>query len=259
MGACKNLLAIILAAEATSGMLTRSNRPRRTSVGVKKDALTRTIADTAVTPSKNWSSPDEPCARYKDLTKYDLGDIGVKIDASDPSWTVAFRQALGFWNTVIDVHLHEEDDLKACAIRIVDDSHHRILTRGHLANSQYPKWRDFEGKIAVRPSTLLTDRERVATAAHELGHLFGIFGHNPAKDSLMCAYGFDGTQVLDERDLAALGEHHQLREAAVRRMNRDHEIELFRQRRQTYRNKTRFTTVSSPNRSTRCAQAASSR
>jgi hypothetical protein len=55
----------------------------------------------------NWSTSDKPCANYNDLKKYALGDIGVKIDVSDPAWAAAFRRALVFWNKVLDVNFHE--------------------------------------------------------------------------------------------------------------------------------------------------------
>src|SRR5579862_1904132 len=48
----------------------------------------------------NWISPDAPCARYDDLKKAVLGDIGVRIDATGP-WADEFRRALSFWNAVL--------------------------------------------------------------------------------------------------------------------------------------------------------------
>jgi hypothetical protein len=43
----------------------------------------------------NWTSADEPCAKYDDMRRPVLGDIGVKIDANEP-WADEFRKALSF-------------------------------------------------------------------------------------------------------------------------------------------------------------------
>src|SRR6516162_135077 len=67
----------------------------------------------------NWTSPDLPCARFEDLRKPVMGDIGIKIDAAEP-WADGFRRAIRFWNTVLTANFHEEIDLGACSVRIID-------------------------------------------------------------------------------------------------------------------------------------------
>jgi len=79
----------------------------------------------------NWTGADEPCAKYDDMRRPVLGDIGVKIDASEP-WVDGFRKALSFWNTVLVANFHEETNLSACAIRIINGGTD-ILNNGIVA------------------------------------------------------------------------------------------------------------------------------
>jgi len=85
----------------------------------------------AVKPKSNRTSADEPCAKYADLRRPVLGEIGVKIDATGP-WSVGFRGVLSFWNTVLVANFHEETNLGACAIRVIDGGPD-IVNNGHRA------------------------------------------------------------------------------------------------------------------------------
>jgi hypothetical protein len=99
----------------------------------------------AVKPKSNRTSADEPCAKYDDLRKPPLGEIGVKIDATGP-WSDGFRGALSLWNTVLVASFHEETNLNACAIRVINGPD--IVNNGVIARSQLI---GRDGKIAVSP------------------------------------------------------------------------------------------------------------
>jgi len=163
-------------------------------------------------PQPNWTSADVPCANYKDLRIYSLGEIGVKIDVAEP-WADGFRRALSFWNTVLDANLHEETDLNACTVRIINGGAD-ILNHAVIARSQIPDWSNFRGKIAVSAAAAkgLGGDEIYATAVHELGHMLGL-RHNADSRSVMYFLNVDGTEVLDSQDILDLSRHHQLRRA----------------------------------------------
>jgi hypothetical protein len=84
-------------------------------------------------PQSNWTSPDQRCARYDDMRRPVLGDIGVRIDANEP-WAHGFRKALSYWNTVLVANFHEETNRGACAIRVIDGGP-GILSTGMAARS----------------------------------------------------------------------------------------------------------------------------
>lgn len=161
-------------------------------------------------PGSNWTSADAPCAKYDDLRKTDLGDIGVKIDAVSP-WADTFRRAISFWNTVLDANFHEQTDLNACAVRIINGSD-ELLEGNIIARSQFPTRDKFRGMIAVWPNAAssLSFDEMYATAIHELGHILGLV-HNPNPCSVMYHVDVDGTAVLDSKDTGELLKHHKLR------------------------------------------------
>jgi Matrixin len=163
-------------------------------------------------PRSNWTSPDAPCARYDDLRKYSLGDIGVKIDAREP-WADGFRQALSFWNTVPAANFHEETNLNVCTVRIIDGSPD-ILKAGIAARAQLTYWNDFRGKIAVSSvaAKYMGSAEIYSTAVHELGHLLGL-KHNANIHSVMYFIDLDGTEFLDSKDISDLKRFHELRQA----------------------------------------------
>jgi hypothetical protein len=165
------------------------------------------------TPQSNWKSADAACAKYNDLKKPVLGDIGVKIDTAEP-WADGFRHALRFWSTVLAVKFHEESNLDACAIRIMDAGA-EILNHAMVARSQLAEWDNFRGKIAVSPEAAkaMSRAEMYGTAVHELGHMLGL-KHNASSQSVMYFLNVNGTEVLDRKDILDLSTHHKLRAAA---------------------------------------------
>ncbi len=165
-------------------------------------------------PQSNWTSADEPCANYDDLRRNVLGDIGVKIDASEP-WANGFRKALSFWNSVLVANFHEETRVNACAIRIIDGGPD-ILNNGIVSRSQLTGWDNFRGKIAVSPRAEkeLSSAEIYGIAVHELGHMLGL-KHNASSRSVMYFLNVNGTEALDSKDILDLSSHHRLRAAAA--------------------------------------------
>jgi Matrixin len=131
----------------------------------------------------NWSTPDKPCANYNDLKKYDLGDIGVKIDVSDPAWAAAFRRALVFWNKVLDVNFYEEKNINACGLRITDGPL-VMFGGGFTAFAQFADLDGFEAKIVVLPQVPLSPAGKFVNAVHEIGHIVDL-KHNPDPKSVM--------------------------------------------------------------------------
>jgi hypothetical protein len=131
----------------------------------------------------NWSTPDQPCANYNDLKKYALGDIGVKIDVSDPAWAAAFRRALVFWNKVLDVNFYEEKNINACALRITDGPL-GMFADGHTAFAQFTDLDGFEAKIVVLPQVHLSPAGKFVNAVHEIGHIVDL-RHNSDPVSVM--------------------------------------------------------------------------
>jgi hypothetical protein len=161
-------------------------------------------------PQSNWTSADEPCAKYDDMRRPVLGDIGVKIDANEP-WADAFRKALGFWNTVLVANFHEESNLSACAIRIINGGPD-ILNNGIIARSQLSARDNFRGKIAVSPEAAkaMSCAEIYGAAVHELGHILGL-EHNASSRSIMYFLNVNGTEILDSKDISDLSSRHKLR------------------------------------------------
>jgi predicted Zn-dependent protease len=162
----------------------------------------------------NWTSPDAPCAKFDDLRKPLLGDVGVKVDAAQP-WADGFRRALGFWNTVLAASLHEETGLSACSVRIIDGGPD-ILGHAVAARSQIIDQANFEGKIAVSQAAAkeMSSAEIYAAAVHEIGHILGL-KHNANIHSVMYFLDVDGTDVLDGKDILDLSRRRQLRPAVL--------------------------------------------
>ena len=158
----------------------------------------------------NWTTPDLPCAKFEDLRKPIIGSAGVRIDAAEP-WPDGFRQALRFWNTVLNANFHEEADLNACSVRIIEGGP-SILKSAIAARSQVTDRANFQGKIAVSQvvSKEMNSAEIYATAVHELGHMLGL-KHNESSRSVMYFLNVDGTEVLDRQDILELSRRHELR------------------------------------------------
>jgi hypothetical protein len=158
----------------------------------------------------NWTSVDAPCAKYDNLRKPLLGNIGIKIDVNG-SWADGFRQALRFWNTVLTANFHEEADLGACSVRIINGGPD-ILNHAIVARAQITEWANFQGKIAVNPGSAkeMSGAEIYAAAVHELGHMLGL-KHNANIHSVMYFLDIDGTESLDSKDVLDLSTHHKLR------------------------------------------------
>ena len=131
----------------------------------------------------NWSTSDKPCAHYNYLKNYDLGNIGVKIDVSDPAWAAAFRRALVFWNKVLDVNFHEEKNINACALHITDGPL-VMFGGGFTAFAQFADLDGFEAKIIVLPQVPLSPAGKYVNAVHEIGHIVDL-RHNPDPKSVM--------------------------------------------------------------------------
>jgi predicted Zn-dependent protease len=143
-----------------------------------------------------------------------MGNIGVKIDAAEP-WADGFRQALGFWNTVLIANFHEETDLNTCSLRIIDGSP-AVLSSTVAARSQFTDRANFQGKIAVSriAARQMNSAEIFATAVHEFGHMLGL-KHSSNSDSVMYFLDVDGTEVLDVEDIRELSRRHELRPAIL--------------------------------------------
>jgi hypothetical protein len=164
------------------------------------------------TPRSNWTSTEAPCAKYNEVRESDLGNIGVKIDATEP-WSKGFRGALRFWNTVLAANFHEETNLDSCAIRIINGGPD-LLNNATVARSQRTEWDKFRGKIAVNPGAagLMSSAEIYGVAVHELGHMLGL-KHNPSSQSIMYFLNVNGTEILDRKDIFDLSRRHKIRAA----------------------------------------------
>ena len=166
------------------------------------------------TPQSNWNSADAPCAKYDDLRRPVLGEIGVKIDATGP-WADGFRRAFSFWNAVLAANFHEETNLDSCAVRIVNAGTD-ILNNAMVARSQLTERSSFRGKIAVSPEAAKAMEQRcnVRRRRPRIGHMLGL-KHSASSQSIMYFLNVNGTEILDRKDILDLSRCHKLRVATV--------------------------------------------
>ena len=183
----QNTPALSTAGNAALGPTATGNPP------IRKQNLTPSSPSSP--KQVNWSTPDKPCAHYDDLKKYALGDIGVKIDVSDPAWAAAFRRALVFWNKVLDVNFHEEKSINACALRITDGPV-VMFAGGHTAFAQFTDLDGFEAKIVVLPQAPLSPAGKFVNAVHEIGHIVDL-RHNPDPVSVMYPVIENGSKLRE--------------------------------------------------------------
>jgi hypothetical protein len=160
----------------------------------------------------NWDGKFTPCNQRSELLKNGAMNLGVKISTSNKLLGREFRMAMNFWAQVLDMHWHEEDS-NSCAVQLVDGTP-AILKSSIVARSQFTEWDNFQGWIAFNPKAPLTPIEMYLTAVHEIGHMLGL-KHNPSTKSVMYYLDLEGTEVLDQSDIATLASHHKLRTAAL--------------------------------------------
>jgi hypothetical protein len=160
----------------------------------------------------NWQGDFTPCTQRCELLKNGSMSLGVKISTSNPVLAREFRLAMNFWTQVLDMHWHEEDS-NSCAVQLVDGTP-AILKSSIVARSQFTEWDNFQGWIAFNPKAPLTAGEMYLTAVHEIGHMLGL-KHNPSTKSVMYYLDLEGTEVLDQVDIAMLASRHKLRTAAL--------------------------------------------
>ena len=167
-------------------------------------------------PKANWSGPYQPCLNSSEFLKSGHMDLGVRYDTSSPVAADALRRALKFWSTVLDMDFHE-DASHSCSLALVDATHEILSENNDVARAQFTDWSNFQGWIAFDPhmSEYMSVDEIYATAVHELGHMFGLL-HNNHPSSVMFYIDADGSSVLDEADLEAVGARHALRGAITR-------------------------------------------
>ena len=156
----------------------------------------------------NWAGDFPPCNQRFELLKRDPMNLGVKIATTNPILAHEFRQALDFWAQVVDMNWHE-DESNSCSMQLVDGTP-AILKTSIVARSQFTEWENFQGWIAFNPKAPLSNTELYLTAVHEIGHMLGL-KHNPSVHSVMYYLDLEGSEVLDQSDLATLASRHKLR------------------------------------------------
>lgn len=125
----------------------------------------------------------------------------------------AFLRAMDFWAAVLDMNWHEVSSTD-CAVELVDGAKRLLDTPGVAARSQYPDRADFEGWVAFKPASKLTEQQMFVISVHEIGHLLGL-AHNPNGSSVMYFFTLDESVWLDSADLKALAARHKLRPTLV--------------------------------------------
>lgn len=130
-------------------------------------------------------------------------DIGVRLATVEAP---QYRDALGFWTTVLDIAWHP-DDSDQCAVEVVD----RPAVMFKTIEVAYA-FRE-SGVIAVNASAHLKPGDSYATAVHEVGHLLGL-RHNRSPKSVMFYIDVREDAILDRHDTEILAKLHTLRTKA---------------------------------------------
>jgi len=162
-------------------------------------------------PEANWQADVSPCLSHAELQKTGPMNVGVRFTTANPKLEEAFRSAMDFWATVLELSWHEEDT-ENCAIQLLDGERtlFESAPRGMVARSQLPDRSGFAGWIAFNPFVSLDKLALYRIAVHEIGHLLGL-KHSADASSIMYGFDVEGPEFLDTVDLRALAERHKLR------------------------------------------------
>ncbi len=138
-------------------------------------------------------------------------DIGVRFATENAALAQAFRSAMDFWSTIVDMKWHE-DDTANCAMELGDGLSNlfKAAPDTMAARSQFPDRAGFYGWIAFNPRVRLDSEGFYRISVHEIGHVFGL-QHSTHIRSLMYAFDLDCSNLLDAADLSALATRHRLR------------------------------------------------
>lgn len=159
----------------------------------------------------NWTAAFTRCGRHAELVKDGPMDIGVRFATDNPTLAQAFRSAMDFWSTIIEMKWHE-DDTDTCAMELGDGLSNLFEAAPDTmaARSQFPDRPGFYGWIAFNPRVRLDSEGFYRISVHEIGHVFGL-QHSTHIRSLMYAFDLDCSNLLDAADLSALATRHRLR------------------------------------------------
>ncbi len=151
----------------------------------------------------------EHCRCYTELRKSGHMELGVRFDTANPILKREFRHAMDFWSGVLDMDWHS-DNTSSCAIRVAE-GHPKDFAQNDIAQADSLELDTFGGEIAFNPAAPMEPSEMYLISIHEIGHLFGL-EHNASAMSVMYYLEVEGTQRLDETDIAALAARHKLRD-----------------------------------------------
>jgi hypothetical protein len=166
------------------------------------------LALTAGEQPGDWSGNYPPCDQHREVLKQEPKNLGIRFSTSDAALAAAFRRAMNFWATILDMKWYEEDS-RNCSILIVDGDR-GLFQPAEAARAQFPNRPAFQGWIAINRKMVLSESERYLVAVHELGHILGLH-HSPNVSSVMYFLRLDGPLFLEADDLAALATRHKLR------------------------------------------------
>lgn len=149
------------------------------------------------------------CLNHSYLDEYDDLTVGIRFNIKgdesrrpEDRIELAFRRALDYWSTIIEMNWTEESS-DECVIEVTDQVPY-AFDHGEIA------YAGSAGTIAIKPGLRLSPRLMYSIAVHELGHEFGL-DHNEDQRSFMRARHAKGTEVLLPADLEALAAKHKLR------------------------------------------------